>query len=387
MPPKYVMAAPSPKRIVSAKLPVAVAMFIVALFFYVREKTNRRLYRALLSFLGVFAVWSFSGIQAKFLVIRDVPLCWYMMSLAAYLLPITANYIIYEVIEQRFRAGVRWIMRGYGLLMFTAIVGEMLGWHALKNLMPFYFLFIAIYEPVAFYWTFRSAQSGSPYCKALLAPNVVHCIRAAQTAHYYNFLFPADQLRFLPGSPANDDLAPVLDGTSLPLFRLTAAESWQREALARLQALTRFTKERPPAFSATILVHFFELVLLLRTHAPFAATAERDDADTVRTRHILQYIAAHYAEDVTLYALAVSAHCSKSACLRAFRATLQTTPYNYLIEYRLEQAALLLRQTNAPVAAIAEAVGFHHVSLFGKSFKAKTGATPHAYRNAKQPRA
>ena len=151
-------------------LPVAVAMFIVALFFYVREKTNRRLYRALLSFLGVFAVWSFSGIQAKFLVIRDVPLCWYMMSLAAYLLPITANYIIYEVIEQRFRAGVRWIMRGYGLLMFTAIVGEMLGWHALKNLMPFYFLFIAIYEPVAFYWTFRSAQSGSPYCKALLAP-------------------------------------------------------------------------------------------------------------------------------------------------------------------------------------------------------------------------
>ncbi len=220
-----------------------------------------------------------------------------------------------------------------------------------------------------------------------LAPNVVHCIRAAQTAHYYNFLFPADQLRFLPGSPANDDLAPVLDGTSLPLFRLTAAESWQREALALLQALTRFTKERPPAFSATILVHFFELVLLLRTHAPFAATAERDDADTVRTKHILQYIAAHYAEDITLDTLAASANCSKSACLRAFRATLQTTPYKYLIEYRLEQAALLLRQTNEPVAAIAEAVGFHHVSLFGKSFKAKTGETPHAYRNAKQPRA
>lgn len=50
------------------------------------------------------------------------------------------------------------------------------------------------------------------------------------------------------------------------------------------------------------------------------------------------------------------------------------------IEYRLEQAALLLRQTNEPISSIAEAVGFHHFSLFGKSFKAKTGETPKQYR-------
>ena len=154
-----------------------------------------------------------------------------------------------------------------------------------------------------------------------------------------------------------------------------------------MQELVRFTQERPTFYAATILLHFFELALLLRKHAPLASSAKTDNADTMRTKHILQYIAAHYAEDITLDTLAASANCSKSACLRAFRATLQTTPYKYLIEYRLEQAALLLRQTNAPVAAIAEAVGFHHVSLFGKSFKAKTGATPHAYRNAKQPRA
>lgn len=220
-----------------------------------------------------------------------------------------------------------------------------------------------------------------------LAPNVVHCIRAAQTAHYYNFLFPADQLRFLPGSPANDDLAPVLDGTSLPLFSITAAEPWERDALSRLQELVHFTKERPAAYAATILVQLFALVLLLRTHAPLAASASTDGADTVRTKRVLQHIAAHYAEDITLSDLAASAHCSKSACLRAFRTTLQTTPYKYLIEYRLEQAALLLRQTNEPISAIAEAVGFHHFSLFGKSFKAKTGQTPNDYRKAKQPRA
>ena len=85
-----------------------------------------------------------------------------------------------------------------------------------------------------------------------LAPNVVHCIRATQTAHYYNFLFPSDQLRFLPGSPANDDLEPVLDGMSLPLCPLTDRVPWQRDAIARLEMLVRFTKTRPPAYAATI---------------------------------------------------------------------------------------------------------------------------------------
>lgn len=213
-----------------------------------------------------------------------------------------------------------------------------------------------------------------------LAPNVVHCIRATQTAHYYNFLFPSDQLRFLPGSPANDDLEPVLDGMSLPLCPLTDRVPWQRDAIARLEMLVRFTKTRPPAYAATILVTLFTLALSLRTHATLAPSTKTDDIDTVRTRRILQYIAAHYAEDITLDALAACANCSKSACLRAFRARMKTTPYKYLIEYRLEQAALMLRQTNEPAYAIAEAVGFHHVSLFGKSFKAKTSETPKAYR-------
>lgn len=151
-------------------LPVALAMFIVVLFFYAQEKSGRRLYRALLAFLGIFIVWAFSGLESKFLLMGGAKFWWYVMTLAAYLLPVTANFIIYEILDGKRRTGVRWIIRGYVLLMGTAIVAELLGWHGLKNLMGVYFTFILIYEPLAFYWTFRAAQEGSRYCRAFLVP-------------------------------------------------------------------------------------------------------------------------------------------------------------------------------------------------------------------------
>ena len=215
-----------------------------------------------------------------------------------------------------------------------------------------------------------------------LGKDVVHCVRSTKTAHYYNFLYPADRLRLAPDSPANDDIALVTSGTALPLCPLTAATDWERRALALLQELVSFTKETPDAFPCHVLVRLLALVLLLRTHAPLEHGKAAEDSNAIRTKQVLRYIAAHYAEDITLEDFAQSAHCSKSACLRAFRISLKTTPYKYLIEYRLEQAALLLRQTQTPIGEIAEAVGFHQFSLFGKSFKRMTGQTPKDYRKA-----
>lgn len=151
-------------------LPVALAMFIVVLFFYAQERSGRRLYRALLAFLGIFIVWAFSGLESKFLLMGGVMFWWYVMTIAAYLLPVTANFIIYEILDGKRRTGVHWIICGYVLLMATAIVAEFLGWHGLKNLMGVYFTFILIFEPLAFYWTFRAAQEGSRYCRAFLVP-------------------------------------------------------------------------------------------------------------------------------------------------------------------------------------------------------------------------
>ena len=119
------------------------------------------------------------------------------------------------------------------------------------------------------------------------------------------------------------------------------------------------------------------LLLLRNVRVQSGAT---DHAVTTRTRLCLQYIQEHYAEEVTLEQLAHSASISKSECLRCFRETLQTTPYRYLMDYRLSVAAKKLRETDEPVSTIAESCGFNQQSHFGKCFREKMGCTPLQYR-------
>lgn len=57
----------------------------------------------------------------------------------------------------------------------------------------------------------------------------------------------------------------------------------------------------------------------------------------IRMQKFLRYIEQHYSEDLTFEDLAASVNVSKTECLRCFKLSLQTTPYKYLVEYRLSK--------------------------------------------------
>ena len=59
---------------------------------------------------------------------------------------------------------------------------------------------------------------------------------------------------------------------------------------------------------------------------------------------------------------------------------MQTTPYQYLTEYRLLKASELLVNTELSMGEISNSVGFNSQSHFGKMFKLKTKLTPLSYR-------
>lgn len=60
------------------------------------------------------------------------------------------------------------------------------------------------------------------------------------------------------------------------------------------------------------------------------------------------------------------------------------TPYRYLIEYRLQKAMGLLTGSALSVGEIAQAVGFHSQSHFGRLFKTRTGYAPKDYRKSNE---
>ena len=102
--------------------------------------------------------------------------------------------------------------------------------------------------------------------------------------------------------------------------------------------------------------------------------------DSERIKAMLQFIMDNYGEAIDTAAIAQSASVSESECLRCFRATIGTTPIRYLREYRIEQAANRLANSQASIADIAAGCGFQDISYFTKTFREMKGVTPKVYQ-------
>lgn len=103
--------------------------------------------------------------------------------------------------------------------------------------------------------------------------------------------------------------------------------------------------------------------------------------DHLRTTKMLDYIHHHFAEDLTLTEIARAADIGERECLRCFQRTIQLSPMQYLLKYRIMRGADLLLQNPADsISEIAALCGFDSPSNFAKMFKRFYNTTPREYR-------
>lgn len=211
--------------------------------------------------------------------------------------------------------------------------------------------------------------------------DVVHLVDKIEACHYNSFIFPDYFLRFYVGSPADKMVGQIIGKDTFPFFRI--ADTLENQSvLQALKKLSSLEQNKTAFYPYEVLSALSVLWLEFCRIVPAARekTVKKNSQIPARMAIFLQYIELHYKEDVSLEMLARSANVSKSECLRCFKTTLQTTPYKYLMEYRLSRAADLLKNTDQLIENIASEVGFPQVSHFGKCFREKTGLSPRAYR-------
>lgn len=75
-------------------------------------------------------------------------------------------------------------------------------------------------------------------------------------------------------------------------------------------------------------------------------------------------------------------HYSRSQILRIFEQSFKESPYQYLLNQRIECAKLLLKDPTKTVKHTALSLGFSDVFHFSKIFKKKTGLSPMEYRRS-----
>lgn len=95
---------------------------------------------------------------------------------------------------------------------------------------------------------------------------------------------------------------------------------------------------------------------------------------------MIQFIDEHYDRPLTLSSLAQQFHYSPFYLSRLFKQTTGFTFSEYVTLVRIKGAQKLLRETKWKVSMIAEKVGFHDLSHFGKTFKRISNCTPLQYR-------
>jgi AraC family transcriptional regulator len=100
-----------------------------------------------------------------------------------------------------------------------------------------------------------------------------------------------------------------------------------------------------------------------------------------RLRQILDHIAAHLDDELTLSGLAAIAGLSMYHFAKAFRVSTGLPPYRYVLEARIRRAAALLRDTEESISQIALATGFSDQSQLARQFRRRVGTTPSEFRH------
>ncbi|WP_428422256.1 AraC family transcriptional regulator [Methylibium sp.] len=92
------------------------------------------------------------------------------------------------------------------------------------------------------------------------------------------------------------------------------------------------------------------------------------------------------AQAWTLDELARTAGTSRSVLAERFAHLVGSSPMQYLTQWRMLLAANLLRRSNAPLARVAEDVGYQTDTAFSRAFRREYGAPPAAWRRSQSAR-
>lgn len=225
-------------------------------------------------------------------------------------------------------------------------------------------------------------------CGAFINANVLHMAHADEFCELHSLVFRKELLT------GGDDtvfakryVMPIVDCHSLRGVRLTpegdAGTLYQLHAAFRAQqrgALGHELAVRAHLSQMWLALYLSQAGRLKPEMLPPVPTENR--TDTMRLKTMMEFIHSHYGQAITLEQVAQSAAIGQRECLRCFRRTIGVSPMQYLLKYRVGEAAGLLRTTALPISEVALQCGFDSPSNFAQAFKRFYGVTPRAYRQA-----
>ena len=108
--------------------------------------------------------------------------------------------------------------------------------------------------------------------------------------------------------------------------------------------------------------------------------AQKNSRDYMLTNKAIAFIEKHYTDNISINRISEYLKVSQSSFCHIFKEETGFSPYDFIINKRLNRAKYLLKSTDAPIEEISYEVGFQSESNFIKTFKQKNQTTPGAFR-------
>ncbi|MCL2360250.1 MAG: AraC family transcriptional regulator [Defluviitaleaceae bacterium] len=135
--------------------------------------------------------------------------------------------------------------------------------------------------------------------------------------------------------------------------------------------------------------HLSPLVLMGRMYAFLdllvTSSARRNvaNAESPRRYHIrkaITYITHNYCNDITVQDIANNCNVNRSYLSRIFKQTLNSSPTQFLIDYRIKKACELLANSDHSIGEIGALVGYPNQLNFSRAFKRELGVSPNRWK-------
>lgn len=182
-------------------------------------------------------------------------------------------------------------------------------------------------------------------------------------------------------------LTPVVATISMKYLLLQEKNPFNNKVKKLISYIIADNLDKKFGYELSTKSHLCNLWLLLLNHlstnSPGFEETNSLSSDKARTKQGLMYIQEHFADTITLDSLAEAIHISKSECCRCFKRSLNLTPFEYLIKYRIYMSTRLIMQKNPKSESISElalSVGFNNTSYYNKWFKYYLKCTPSQYK-------
>ncbi|MDO4308738.1 MAG: AraC family transcriptional regulator [Eubacteriales bacterium] len=202
-------------------------------------------------------------------------------------------------------------------------------------------------------------------------------VHAIEIAHLFHPVFLTGHFQSLFESKY---LNPILKNRQIEVVVMTPQTKSGKKMIQLLKDAEELQKNKDMEFQTRNILSEAWLVLIEELNENAQNLPSITLASQERIRYMISYIHRNYAEKISLKQIAASASIGEREALRCFQKTLNRTPFDYLNEYRLNQAKKLLSETDLSVTQIALQTGFSDSAYFGKVFRKLYHMTPKEFQ-------